>query len=54
MRASKHFIFHNMQEVLLYYNFERKSEAYHEEQDNNAKKLEIRNLSIHDRLSINR
>jgi glycosyltransferase involved in cell wall biosynthesis len=54
MRASKHFTFYNMQEVLLYYTLERKSDAYHIEQDNNAKKLQIRNLSINDRLSINR
>ena len=54
MRASKYFIFHNMQEVLLYYTLDRKSDAYHSEQDGNAKKLQIRNLSINDRLSINR
>lgn len=54
MRASKHFIFHNMQEVLLYYSHEKKTDAYHTEQDDNAKKLQIRNLSINDRLSINR
>ena len=54
MRASKHFIFHNMQEVLLHYALDRKSDAYHSEQDGNAKKLQIRNLSINDRLSIHR
>lgn len=54
MRASKHFIFHNMQEVLLYYTHDKKNESYHTEQDDNAKKLQIRNLSINDRLSINR
>jgi glycosyltransferase involved in cell wall biosynthesis len=54
MRASKHFTFHNMQDVLLHYNLEQKSDAYHKEQDNNAKKLHLRNLIINDRLSINR
>lgn len=54
MRASKYFIFHNMQEVLLYYTHDRKNDAYHTEQDDNAKKLQIRNLNINDRLSINR
>lgn len=54
MRASKHFKFHNMQQVLLHYTFELKTDAYHEEQNKNADKLQIRNLSINDRLSINR
>lgn len=54
MRASKHFTFHNMQDVLLHYNLEQKSDAYHKEQDDNARKLHLRNLIINDRLSINR
>lgn len=54
MRASKHFVFHNMQEVLLYYTLDKKTDAYHAEQNDNAKKLQTRNLSINDRLSINR
>jgi glycosyltransferase involved in cell wall biosynthesis len=53
MRASKHFTFHNMQDVLLHYNLEQKSDAYHKEQYNNAKKLHLTNLIINDRLSIN-
>ena len=54
MRASKHFIFHNIQEVLLYYCLEEKSEEYHKVQNSNAKKIQTRNLSINDRLPINR
>lgn len=54
MRASKFYKFHNMQEVLLYYNHDLKSEEYQNIQDTNAKKIQIRNLSINDRLPINR
>lgn len=50
MRASKHFKFHNIQHVLLYYTYERKSESYHAEQDSNAKKLFTRNLNLNDRI----
>lgn len=46
IRASKYFILHNIQEVLLHYNFERKSDAYHAKQDDNAKKLQIKNSII--------
>lgn len=54
MRASKYYKFHNMQEVLLYYTFDKKEEEYQKIQDLNAEKIQIRNLSINDRLSINR
>jgi glycosyltransferase involved in cell wall biosynthesis len=42
MRASKHFIFHNMQEVLLYYSNAEKSKEYYEEQSESVRKIYLR------------
>lgn len=44
IRASKHFTFHNIQKVLLHYNFEIKSKEYHEEQNSNAFKIRNKEL----------
>lgn len=44
MRASKHFIFHNMQDVLLHYSNEKKLDKYYEEQKENVKKIYLRKL----------
>lgn len=49
MRAAKHFTFHNMQDVLLYYSLEKKSDSYHMEQDDNAKKLYLRTLTLNNK-----
>lgn len=54
MRASKYFVFHNMPNVLLYYTCSKKNEAYQKEQNDNAKKLQIRNLSVNNLLQIDR
>lgn len=54
MRASKHFRFYNMQEVLLHYTCDEKNEEYITIQKNNAEKLRIRNSNINDSLPINR
>jgi hypothetical protein len=47
VRASKHFIFHNIQEILLYYKVNNKNEK---EQQKNAEKLKNKIKLIHDYL----
>jgi len=54
MRASKHFRFHNVQDVLLYYTHEKKSDKYHEEQDDNTTKIYLRKLINDGRIRFNR
>lgn len=53
IRASKFYKFHNMQEVLLHYNHDLKSEEYQKIQNSNVNKIHIKNLITNDRISIN-
>lgn len=52
IKASKHYKFHNMQEILLHYNYEVKDDKYIEEQKNNTQKLYIQYLILNDKIKL--